>query len=92
MKIRQYRPAFFEGFENETCEFSTLEEMKYIPWVKGFTEIKNFHRFSYSDNHLMAEYREGKEWWVVGTLSEIPEGLKKWEPIYLETSPDQAIG
>lgn len=80
MKIRQYRPSYFEGFENETCEFSNLEELLSIPWVKNF-QSEYFHRFSYSQNKLMAEYHEGKEWWVAGMLEGIPEGLPKWEPV-----------
>jgi len=37
MKIRQYKPAFFEGFETEAAEFSTIEELEAIPFVKRHT-------------------------------------------------------
>lgn len=77
--IRQHRPAFFEGFDNATVEFNTLEELLAIPWVKNFSTIKGFHRFSVSDNHLMAEYRMGREWWVVGFLKDKNVGLPLWD-------------
>ena len=77
--IRQYRPAFFEGFENETVQFNTLEEMLAIPWVKNFAANPDFYRFSISDRHLMAEYRAGREWRVVGFLRDPNVGLPAWE-------------
>lgn len=76
--IRQYRPAFFEGFENETVEFSSLKEMLEIPWVKHFSTDPTFHQFSISNDNLMAEYREGREWWVVGFLKDPNVELPAW--------------
>lgn len=40
-----------------------------------------FHRFSLSENRLMAEYDEGKVWYVIGIVDNV-EGLDlpKWEP------------
>lgn len=90
--ITQYRPAFFDGFENEVNEFNSVEELLRIPWVKQFSngEVKNFHRYSVSmpnkkwgesKCHLMAEYDNGAVWWVVGKMdeNEIIEELPKWE-------------
>ena len=79
LSIRQYRPAFFEGFENETVEFSTTDELVDIPFVKNFCS-KEFSGFAISDEHLMATYKNGKEWWIVGTLND-PNLVKlpKWE-------------
>jgi len=76
--IRQYRPAFFEGFENETVEFSTDEELINIPFVKNFSNDK-FSHYAVSDNHLMAIYDDGFEWWVIGTI-QCPASVKlpKW--------------
>lgn len=67
-EIRQYRPAFFEGFDAETVAFDTWDEILAIPWVKKFSERPEFHQFSMSNNHLMAEYRGGREWWVCGIV------------------------
>jgi len=77
--IRQYRPAFFEGFENETVEFSTTKELLDVLFVKKFCS-EGFSGFAVSDEHLMATYKNGKEWWVVGTLSN-PSLVKlpKWQ-------------
>lgn len=71
MKIRQYRPAFFEGFEIETAEFSTVEELESIPFVKRHTNAGDHHRLSLTkDNTLMAEFEGGKRWLVVGFIAE----------------------
>lgn len=78
-EIRQYRPAFFEGFENETVAFDTLEQLTEIPWVKRFSNAQDFHQFSISDNALMAEYREGREWLVCGFLKNPIDGLPQWD-------------
>lgn len=78
-QIRQHRPAFFEGFKNETVEFDTLEELLAIPWVKGFSKAGPFHQYSVSANNLIAEYRGGREWWVVGYLKDPDIGLTKWD-------------
>lgn len=77
--ISQYRPAFFEGFENKTVEFSTTKELINIPFVKNFCSDE-FSGFAISDEHLMATYKNGKEWWIVGTLSD-PSTVKlpKWK-------------
>lgn len=77
--IRQYRPAFFEGFENELVEFSTDEELINIPFVKNFLNDK-FSHYSVSDNHLMAIYDDGFEWGVIGTI-QYPALVKlpKWD-------------
>jgi hypothetical protein len=71
MKIRQYRPAFFEGFETETVEFSTIEELEAVPFVKRHASAADHHRLSLTkDNTLMAEFQGGKRWLVVGFITE----------------------
>lgn len=79
--IRQHIPNFVSGVDPETVEFKSLEELLAIPWVAQWaerTDGKDFHRFSQSDNMLMAEYVEGYNWLVVGYLSE-PVDLPMWE-------------
>ena len=77
--VRQYRPAFFEGFENVTAEFDSGAELKGVPFVKQFAEMEGFHRFSVSDEHLMAEYQGGAEWCVIGTFTKgAPAFLPTW--------------
>jgi hypothetical protein len=95
-KIKQYRPSFFSGFENEDIEFNSVEELLAIDWVKNFANESNqpqpkFHQFSISElEHpsdelkylLMAEYKEGTEWYVVGYINatEIINTLPTWKP------------
>jgi len=97
MFVRQYRPTFFEGFENWEGQVNSWPELVALKWVENFATQPKFHRFSlhrhYYDepdeknwHHLMAEYNEGREWWIVanliGTDSEL-EALRilpEWEP------------
>lgn len=86
-KIRQHVPAFFEGFEPETVEFETVEQLLDIPWVHHFTEHPEFYRFSLHRDcrTLMAEYKDGAYWLVVGFIMHpmwhvSPEKLPRWEP------------
>lgn len=105
--IKQYRPAFVTGYENQTIEFNSVEELLKIEFVDNFKKAYNkplpanvpaglvalmdeddkFHQFSISErtDHkiLMAEYKKGKEWWVVGFITDqagIVNSLPKWEP------------
>jgi hypothetical protein len=95
---RQHRPAFFEGFTNEEGDLPDLDEVLKLEFVNNFSLSPKFHRFSIGSEvassplysgwmtTLMAEYREGREWWVVAYLwpedrSEL-NSLPKWEPIY----------
>jgi len=73
--IKQHIPAFCEGFDKKTAEFNTLEELLGVAFVKNFTRVPTFFRFSQNDRHLIAEYRGGREWWVVGYLQKPVEAL-----------------
>lgn len=82
-KITQYKPAFFEGFENKVVEFTTNEELFNIDFVKRFSENPKFYRYSVSDNKLMCELDEGKDWYVIGFIEgdvDLPV-WKKADPI-----------
>ena len=46
--IKQYRPAYFSGFENQVNNFNSIDELLNIDWVKKFTEDKHFFMFSIS--------------------------------------------
>lgn len=63
----------------EIVEFNTMEQLLSVPFVNSFSGGQRFHRYSLSRNHLMAEYRDGKEWWVVGTLKYPVAGLPEWD-------------
>jgi hypothetical protein len=85
-KIRQYRPAFFDGFKNEDRPFKSTKELLKIPFVKNFSADKDFFQYSIekepSETTLMAEFKKGYEWLVVGFIvpSRSKVELPKWEP------------
>jgi hypothetical protein len=90
MKIIQYRPNYYSGYENKEVEFSTLEELLNISWVKSFSDDEYFYRYSCSDGYLMAECNKGYDWHVIGSLS-CPSisGLPKWKARYKPKSKKQ---
>lgn len=87
--FRQHIPDFVSGVKRQIFKFETLEELLDNDIVKRwrmhpFEEDKPsppdyFHRYSLSDNRLMAELKDGKEWYVIGYIAN-PEGLDlpKW--------------
>ncbi len=99
--ITQYRPAYFSCFENKKEYFVTIEELLNIEFVRTFSRLPNgatnptFYRYSiekYSDHKgyeyvLMAEYREGLEWFIVGYINDnlIMNQLPVWTPKYQAT-------
>jgi len=71
----------FEQYLQTPVDFNSLEELVNLPFVKLRSDRKDFYRFSVSNGKsklLLVEYNEGKEWWVVGYLSEAIEGLPEW--------------
>jgi len=81
-EIRQYSPAFFSGFENQTVEFETISQLKSIPFVLNFTTTEDFCGFAISrdNNALVAVYKNGTEWWVVGFIKDTNIDLPTWCP------------
>lgn len=92
-KIKQHIPNWVDGYEPEITEFNTLDELLAIPWVKKWTTIPEFYRFSASSDqsadrflvpemtHLMAELKQGREWWVVGLMKHNVPELPEWKPV-----------
>jgi hypothetical protein len=44
-KIKQYRPNFFSGFEDEITEFKTLEEFLNIEFIKNTRNIEKYEGY-----------------------------------------------
>ncbi len=78
MKAREYRPAFFDGFENKECEFETIDDIvKQLDTVniqdgwhfevcsRGYDTSWTYALISISDDF--------KEWWVVAFLTGNPD-------------------
>lgn len=82
MRIKQHIPNFCSGLEPQEVEFNNLAELMAIPWVKHWTDDKDFFRFSISDGrYLMAEAHTGRIWWVVGYLTDCQLDLPKHERV-----------
>ena len=83
MKIWQHIPSYADRVKPEIFE-GDFEDILRLHWVKAWKEQRGFFKFSihYSHDglyHLMAEYDEGRGWWVVGTLDEYVPSLPFWE-------------
>lgn len=63
MKITQYRPNFFEGFETEVYEFNSVDELYNTPLCKRFIS-DDFKGFRLCREYLMAQYTDKS--WTVG--------------------------
>jgi hypothetical protein len=73
--VRQYRPAFFEGFEDWEGDVDTVQELCAIPFITRWAtdpifdhfEISHPYRDYPSYHNLMAMLKNG-EHWVVAQL------------------------
>ena len=68
--IHRYLPAFFEGFDDLSVDFNTIEELVEIDFVKRFSTDKSFVRFIINNESrrptLMAECNNGENKYLVG--------------------------
>ena len=94
MIIRKYRPAFFEGFEEESYEVSNREELMQCPIV---TSAQEHGEVCVSINEdkcatLMvvienSDDPQGCEWWVLSIInneqdaSTISQWLPDWQSV-----------
>ena len=73
-------------------EFNTLEELLALETLQTWVKMDDFRRFSKSGRYLMAELREGRTWWVIGSLDD-PDNvdLPVWEAVYVKEDrvPDE---
>jgi len=81
MKIRRYAPGFCEGADRSIAEFTDLDGLLAIPWVKAWSTKPGFHQFSTRMGSLLVEVDDGQRWHVIGTFRDaVPEGLPTWTP------------
>jgi|ERR1700722_13624773 len=91
--FKQHIPGYCSGSDPFEFYFDTVEELLANEWINNWTKHPfdteepkrpnpEFYRFSLSDNRLMYEGKNGKEWWVVGYICH-PEliDLPKWVPV-----------
>jgi hypothetical protein len=67
-----------EAYVGKQFDFHSIEQLRAIPFVKGFIELPDFHQLSISRHEgtdwvghpdcLIAQYRGGRQWWVVGYI------------------------
>jgi hypothetical protein len=83
-KIQRYRPACFSGYDEESASFNSLDELMEIEWIASWKEHTDFYKYSISRNQwLMAEFKEGREWWVIGYFHEVYNDVQLWFPIWI---------
>lgn len=86
MKIREYIPGFYSGFESRISEFNTKEELLDIDWIKCEMENNDFSGYMVDGCYLMEtfNYNTNKEpsWYVIGIFddNEANNCVKKWFP------------
>lgn len=79
-EIVRHIPSFVDrAGPAERAAFETREQLLAIDFVRSWTEHLGFHQFSIDERLLIAEFRGGREWWVVGRLSAAVEYLPAWD-------------
>lgn len=85
-KLTEHIPAFSSALpvaEHIVVDF-VEGYLTQISFVKKWIEAPQFYRLSVDDSNkrylLMAEFYEGKTWWVVGFLENDIAGLPRWKP------------
>jgi hypothetical protein len=89
MFIKQYVSAFTDRRNALTVDYFDIKSLLNINFVKHYSEQENFFRYSITENvveHsdeivLMAEFNNGKNWYIVGYLSDKVR-LPEWKPKY----------
>ena len=71
-EIVQHIPAFVSGIDSERASFTTLDELKAVPFVARAMTMPDFLRLSKSERYLMLELSTPPigEFWVIGYLKD----------------------
>ena len=80
-QVRPHMPGFMDFEPDPPADFTTLDELRAVPFVRRWIEDPQFRRLSISHQHgdehlLMADMADGS-FWVVGYLKE-PVDLPAW--------------
>jgi hypothetical protein len=91
IRLVQHIPNFVDGVDPKIVTCGSQTELLAVPWVahyangeliarNGEVRRRPFWGYSLSDDRLMAEYDEGRHWWVIGTITDGREmlDLPKW--------------
>lgn len=95
MRIKKYRPAFFEGFEDKFYEVNSREELMESELIKTAVGCGGEVCFSYQEDASSCimlvidkpEEERGCEWWVVAIIINHDDALtlKGWLPDWEQT-------
>lgn len=64
-KVRQYRPAYFTGFDNDVISDVEYDKITEVPFMSNFKHegFKEFKLSEYGDELIIvAYYGDGKHW------------------------------
>lgn len=81
MRVIKRIPNFIghEPSDLTESEFTTIEELHNIYWIKKWSDAPGFHRFSVrGKKDLMCEYDGGKRSYWMGRLENNDVGLPEW--------------
>ena len=95
MKFIERYPNYCDFGKPREYEVNSLTELLEVDRVKGMMSHKDFYRLSYHKTQwdgdravLMAEMKDGYEWWAIGwfigELDNWVKELPKWEEKYKE--------
>ena len=78
-------PSIDTGSTAETATAATLTELLAAPWIRQWTALQTFARWSVADADtgqplLMAEMTDGKYWVVAYLTTDAPLDLPAWTP------------
>ncbi len=64
---------------------SSMWDLRNHIWIRRWSKMANFHRYSQfccngGSPKLVAEFDNGKTWYVIGFMSELIDELPDWNP------------
>ena len=61
-------------------KINSIEDLYQLDFIKSHIDEPTFSHLAYQDSSLMAIYRDGFEWWVIGYCKDIKSlGLPEWD-------------
>ena len=84
MEVKKYLPACFSGYKDEYAHFRSLDELLAIEWIASWKEQNEFYQYSISrEQWLMAEFKNGSEFWTIAYFPEVLDEVQKWFPKWI---------
>ena len=86
MKIKEYIPGYFSGFDKHASDFSTKEDLLNIDWIKCESDREGFSGYMVDGDCLVSTYNyntnKKPSWYVIGYFddNETVNCIKKWFP------------